>query len=368
MKRPPCPLRSARLGAAAGCALLGLALPAAASPALTLRIDSQLHGARPVGEDERSLLRVEWKAARTRDDETSALGEILARVQRMERTVVEVHQLVEAMPATVTTEPAAAAPIGGLTTAVETQMSWWLLGAGGAAALLLLAFRLLRRRPAPAKAPVVAADLLTPLTTEPQRSPPCPPPPIENEGPPLPPEEPATVQEEIARPPRPMALKSPRPGRPPAGQTPALEEVAPVHDQALELADVMLSMGLAHGAAQTLEEHVRHHPRQALLHWLKLLEIYRRSGMQEQFEESAQGLRQQFNVQAFAWADDGAATPARIEDYSHITERIIELWPTPACGDYLQRLLEDNRGGTRTGFPAPVAEEILLLLRLLGRA
>ena len=30
--------------------------------------------------------------------------------------------------------------------------------------------------------------------------------------------------------------------------------------------------------------------------------------------------------------------------------------------DYLTQLLDDNRGGTRIGFPQPVIEEILLLL------
>lgn len=355
---------------AAGCAVLALlSVPAvAAPPEPALRIASQLGPARAVGEDERALLRVEWKAGRTREDEASALGEMLTRVQRMERTVAEVHRLVEAMPPAAETPPATAAPAE----SVEAQMTWWLLGAGAVAALLFL-FRLARRRPAAPKRKTMATDQLTPIAAEPPPAA-APRPPPEREGPVLPAEEPVTIQEDHLPPRRPAG--SIRPIRP-AGEAAAqaaepeasLDGAPPAHDQAMELAEVMLSMGLAHGAAQTLEEHIRQHPRQALFHWLKLLEIYRDSGMHRQFEESARDLRQQFNVQAVAAGEDRAPrAAASIEDYPHITERIVELWPRPACADYLKRLLEDNRGGTRTGFPTPVAEEILLLLRLLGRA
>jgi hypothetical protein len=41
------------------------------------------------------------------------------------------------------------------------------------------------------------------------------------------------------------------------------------------------------------------------------------------------------------------------------------LWPRRSCAQYLSRLIEDNRGGTRSGFPQPVVEEILFLLDLL---
>jgi hypothetical protein len=35
------------------------------------------------------------------------------------------------------------------------------------------------------------------------------------------------------------------------------------------------------------------------------------------------------------------------------------------ASDYLRHLLEDNREGSRAGFPQPVAEEILLLIEIL---
>lgn len=137
-------------------------------------------------------------------------------------------------------------------------------------------------------------------------------------------------------------------------------------DQALELAEIMLSMGLGHGAAQTLTEQIRNEPKQALLHWLKLLEIYRQNGQQAEFEKSAEELRQHFNVQPEDWQIRPESLRS-LEDYPHIAARMCELWGRPAGLVYLQNLLADNRGGARSGFPQSVAEELLLLVSLLKR-
>lgn len=135
-------------------------------------------------------------------------------------------------------------------------------------------------------------------------------------------------------------------------------------DQALELADIMLSMGLGHGAAQTLTEQIRSEPKQALRHWLKLLEIYRSNGQQAEFERSAEELRLHFNVKPEDWKVHSGMQQG-IENYPHIASRIAALWPTAECLAYLENLLADNRGGARSGFPQAVAEEFLLLEGML---
>ena len=132
-------------------------------------------------------------------------------------------------------------------------------------------------------------------------------------------------------------------------------------DQALELADIMLSMGLGHGAAQTLIDQIKQQPKQGLRHWLKLLEIYRKNDQHDEFERAAEELRQHFNVHPEYW--NATPTQTTLEDYPHIAARIIETWP--GCLPYLQSLLNDNRGGARSGFPQTVAEELLLLSALL---
>jgi hypothetical protein len=135
-------------------------------------------------------------------------------------------------------------------------------------------------------------------------------------------------------------------------------------DQALELAEIMLAMGLGSGAAQTLAEQIQNEPKQALRHWLKLLEIYRKNGQQEEFERSAEELRQHFNVQPEDWKA-GAETYRGLESFPHIAKRLTELWRKPDCLVYMQNLLDDNRGGARAGFPQTVAEELLLLTGML---
>jgi pilus assembly protein FimV len=147
---------------------------------------------------------------------------------------------------------------------------------------------------------------------------------------------------------------------------PASAENESNHHEALELAEIMLSMGLASGAAQTLTEHIRHNPKQALHHWLKLLDVHRKSGNKQQFEESSRELQQHFNIQAENWAQLHAGEVTTLENYERVWRHIESVWRQPAEAlNYLKHLLEDNRGGTRAGFPQPVAEEILLLIAIL---
>jgi hypothetical protein len=144
-------------------------------------------------------------------------------------------------------------------------------------------------------------------------------------------------------------------------------EAPPLKDQALELADIMASMGLTSGAAHALVEHIRANPRQALSHWLKLLDVYRQAGKREEFENAAEEIRTNFNVKPGAWnfSSNGSSQNSTLENYPHIAKQLTKLWPTPACGEFLLTLLADNREGKRAGFPLPVVEEIVLLLAVL---
>lgn len=155
---------------------------------------------------------------------------------------------------------------------------------------------------------------------------------------------------------------------PPVEPVPSIEPTSSTSgDQALELAEIMLSMGLGHGATQTLTEQIRNEPKQALRHWLKLLDIYRKNGQQEEFERSAEELRLHFNVRPEDWhAQPG--TIQTLENFPHIAKRLAELWGKPDCLVYMKNLLDDNRGGARSGFPQPVAEELLMLTSVMREA
>lgn len=169
-----------------------------------------------------------------------------------------------------------------------------------------------------------------------------------------------------------MIVREPMPQEGPAGSPAASAAPAvvprselPEDNDALELADVMVSMGLTQGAADALIEQIRANPRRALHHWLKLLDIYKASGNKEEFEKSATNLRHQFNIHANEWLAEGTGSGASLEDYGHVSEQMQKLWRQPGCIDFLANLLGDNRGGERAGFPQAVAEEILLLIAIL---
>ncbi|MCM8611321.1 hypothetical protein [Accumulibacter sp.] len=146
---------------------------------------------------------------------------------------------------------------------------------------------------------------------------------------------------------------------------------------AIELAEIMLSFGRVSGAARTLEEYIAALPQESARPWIRLLHLYQRNGMREEFEALTVKLNRNFNVEILAWENEkvsgeleliplaGAAAKARtLEDVPRLRDEIVALWGKPECLGYLENLLRDNRQGKRKGFPLPVAEEILFLIDL----
>jgi hypothetical protein len=329
-----------------------------------------------VADDERSLLRVEWKAGLTRSDESGLLDDMLGRIGRMENTTREIRGLINTLPAR--SAPPAPAPAAPPTIAAATASEPAHTGAAVppsislpeadmganmaiklgalAASVMLLLMLFWRRRQTTASIPAPEVQLTShEVTIAPKvKAPPV-------------------TSPSSAVPPAPTFTS---PETPPA-QTAALPESDPDvsrldtkdadgnPEQALELANIMLSMGLTGSATQTLIDHIRANPRDALYHWLKLLEIYRTSGHRSDFKEAAAQLRQHFNIQAEDWAKVGVRETPTLEKYERVVERLQGLWSdTEASSTFLRELLEDNRGGMREGFPQPVAEEILFLIEL----
>lgn len=138
-----------------------------------------------------------------------------------------------------------------------------------------------------------------------------------------------------------------------------------MEDPSIELAEIMMGMGLTEGAAQTLIEQIRTDPKQSLGHWLKLLEIYRKAGEQTKFEDTARELTTHFNVKASDWSDPANEHEEDLESMPHLIEKISNLWGTPDCVEFISHLLADNRGGSRSGLPQAVAEDALLLIAIL---
>jgi len=152
---------------------------------------------------------------------------------------------------------------------------------------------------------------------------------------------------------------------PPAASIPGTQPEE--HQSAVELAEIMMSFGRLHGAADTLSEFIRGNPKQAVTPWLKLLEVYRAAGLRTEFDAIAKELNKTFNVVAVTWNNYDAlrSNELSLEQMPHIIEQIRKTWGTRECQAYLQHLLRDNRDGTRLGFPFAVIDDILMLAATL---
>ncbi|MDO8789045.1 MAG: hypothetical protein Q7J42_13330 [Sulfuritalea sp.] len=415
----------------------------AATPDPALRRSEQLDVRRlgKVSADERSVLRIEWRAAVMGGDEARTVQDMLDSLQRLEQNMVEVGRLVRTMPAQ--------KPVGVADTQEPSESGDFnsRLALANVAAAGLVALWWFRRRssavrskttasfaPSSEAGPSVAPS---PSWISPATAPTAEPAPVaatpaatDTGDPPLVrdslsfaapaiealaeklPREPLAKKEAVMAEPSPApataaavepsaspaAAEIRLPAPPPVAEEPVIDflledadpEVvaredaklrklkitpppeAPAEEQksnvepTLQLAEIMLSMGLEQGAAQALLEYTEANPRQAVYHWLKLLGIYRSKGLVKEFKETAEKLRQHFNIQAEDSIVPGTGESPTLEQFSRVAQHVQEIWGQPEeCIAYLQHLLEDNREGARAGFPLAVAEELLWLIEIL---
>lgn len=416
-------------------------LAAEAGPALRSSDQVDLRRLGKVSEDERSVLRMEWRAGLAGAEETRSVEDMLDKLRRLETGIGEVSQLIRNMPAQA---PAVAAAVPVAAEAPDTDGYDLRLMVANFAALALVALWWFRRRkpavqpaagPAPSlkdaqpgavpitPTPPVALPLATaaltgippaemPLTATQESAAFTPAKTGDNDAPPSepvaasdapgatldpdrlssaepvvaasinPPEpkpsepltadqtmifdfsleeaDPEVLARENARLQASLPASAPEPPPTPPVEAPQ-EDIEPT----LQLAEIMLSMGLEQGAAQALIEYTEAHPRHAIYHWLKLLGIYRSRGLQKEFATTAEKLRMYFNIQAAEWGTPATSEAPTLENFSRVAEHVQKIWAQPEeCTAYLRRLLEDNRDGARAGFPQSVAEEILLLVEL----
>lgn len=222
----------------------------------------------------------------------------------------------------------------------------------------------------PTASPLPPARTMTPQPrfrpAMPRAAPPPPPTPAATAPAPSAPPAPAAVVEPSRSPQIEFEPPVPTPPLSPLMEPISLEPAASPGAAAIELANIMATMGLADSAAEALETHIRENPRDSLPHWLKLLELHRASGNRAEFERAANEMRQHFNIQADEWGQETLGGRTSIEAYPHLRTQLIRQWRQPECAPFIESLLTDTREGTRAGFPVAVAEEILLLVAILN--
>jgi hypothetical protein len=139
-------------------------------------------------------------------------------------------------------------------------------------------------------------------------------------------------------------------------------------DSIVEEAKVFVALGRSERAIEVLEEYISAHPRASANPWLYLLDFYRSVNRPEDFTVLAKRFHQAFNVIAPQWESSDQkmmVVPCSLSEFPHILSRLCDSWGTLDAQDFLNHLLQDNRGGERQGFSMEVLQEILLLLAIL---
>lgn len=144
----------------------------------------------------------------------------------------------------------------------------------------------------------------------------------------------------------------------------SVDEIASI----VEEAKIFVALGRTEHAIEVLEDYITTHPRASAHPWLYLMEIYRSLQQRDAFEAVAKRFHKSMNVIAPQWEGSSQAmmvVPHSLEDFPHLLTRLTEGWGTLDAQDFLNALLQDNRGGERQGFSMEVLQEILLLLAIL---
>jgi uncharacterized small protein (DUF1192 family) len=136
----------------------------------------------------------------------------------------------------------------------------------------------------------------------------------------------------------------------------------------VEEAKVFVALGRTEYAIEVLEDYITTHPRASAHPWLYLMDIHRSTQNRAAFEAVAKRFHQAMNVVIPQW-DNGSqmamVVAHSLEEFPHITARLVEGWTKRDAQDFLNHLLQDNRGGERQGFSMEVLQDILLLLAVI---
>ncbi len=139
-------------------------------------------------------------------------------------------------------------------------------------------------------------------------------------------------------------------------------EVADVVTQA----ELLVQLGDPKEAMNVLSRHIRETEKPGPHVWLMLLDLYRTTGREAQYKALAEGFQSLFNAAVPPWPAGHADRDRVLEDYPQILRKTMAGWPGAECRDYLEKLLNDDRGGSRQGFSLVAYRELLFLVDVLA--
>lgn len=135
----------------------------------------------------------------------------------------------------------------------------------------------------------------------------------------------------------------------------------------LREAKMLMAQGSAEDAMEHLKWAIRAKSKVGINVWLYLLEVLRQQNLKLDFEKFAFEMHQNFNVMTPLWEQRTVpmVVAQSLEDFPYIVKFLTTKWPNEKIISYLEKLIQDNRGGERSGFSQSVIEEILLLIVVL---
>lgn len=132
-----------------------------------------------------------------------------------------------------------------------------------------------------------------------------------------------------------------------------------------DVVEVCLAHGNADMAIQLLEKNIQETPSASPAPWLTLLDLLQRAGETARYEQTRTAFRHLFNISVPGPNQIQLAQGrAGLESYPHVMSELLRLWPTGTAATYLDALLCDTRGGTRSGFDLDTYRDISLLLAI----
>jgi len=97
--------------------------------------------------------------------------------------------------------------------------------------------------------------------------------------------------------------------------------------------------------------------------WLSLFDVYRKTGEHDAYEHLRTRFSQRYNGRVPHWGEPWEETEG-LDALPHLKKRITHLWKTDKIVPFLERLLIDNRRGTRQGFDLSSFQDIRMLLEI----
>lgn len=136
----------------------------------------------------------------------------------------------------------------------------------------------------------------------------------------------------------------------------AVEELIDLEQQA----EFFMALGQDESAIELLQGHVREHRDPSPLPFLKLLDIHKRRGDREAYDDVRRQFNQRFNAYAPSWEED-LSEGRSLEDYPTVISRLQRLWDSPVRSlEVLQGSLLRGDGDAKA-FDLPAYRELLVL-------